>query len=68
LRRSPLLKSSNRFLMVGPVAPGDGKSTLNSRPNSALALPPKWLIVPGMEFPPSCHVHVPSRIVLVKNG
>src|SRR5205085_1227688 len=65
LGRSPLLKLLIRVVMVKP---GEGESVFNSCPNSAAALPPKWLIVPGMEFPPSCHVHVPSRIVLVKNG
>jgi hypothetical protein len=63
--RFPLLKSTNTFDVVNP---GSGNRTFRSGPNSVVELPPKLLMVPGRNLPPSCHVQLPCRKVVEKSG
>jgi len=59
---SPLLN----WLTV--VDPGAGYTVFRIGPYSVFEVPPKLLIVPGMNGPPSCQVHVPLLFVVVKIG
>ena len=61
----PLLKS---LICLTVLNPGTGKTNFSSEPNSAVELPPKSLIVPGRNLPPSCHRQAPFRFVVEKNG
>jgi len=57
----PLLKLSNSSTVVKPAS---GKTVFRSGPYSLVELPPKLLMVPGMNLPPSCHAHVPWELLV----
>jgi hypothetical protein len=59
---SPLLKLLMNVVVGNPAS---AYTVLDSDPYSVVELPPKCRSVPGMKFPPSCHVHPLRKSIAV---